>query len=434
MKKNILICLEQLGIGGVETFVYNQINYFINKNCNVYVLAKDGIYSSKLKEMGVKIYNFDYKLIDNYDEDNILFVNNIIKSNKIDEIHIHQYPCIMYVLPAIVENNVPYVAYVHSIVNDVFEWFMSHYQIYKNLFQIYFDNANRIITITQNVKDNLVKTFNIKKEKVEIINNCIDFNSIIVSDKVNSMSKFLIISRMADEKKVSIINSINLFKKYLEKKDATLTIVGDGPIMNYIIKYVNDENLTNKVNFVGASNDTFKYIDENDIILGIDRCILEAICFKKVAIVSGYDGLKGIVDSSNINKFFEENFSGNNFKNINETNIIEKLSKIDIKTIVDDNYQFVKENCNINDKDFFTKNNETNYNNLKQFFIIHKLYLDLIMKYNNDKNNYEEQLNKINNDKELIEKNLQEVKSELNNVVNSKRWKFVNKIFNIIKR
>ena len=43
-KQTVLICLERLDIGGVETAVINQTIALIKKGINVVILAKEGIY------------------------------------------------------------------------------------------------------------------------------------------------------------------------------------------------------------------------------------------------------------------------------------------------------------------------------------------------------------------------------------------------------
>ena len=53
--KSILIVLEQLNIGGVETYVYNQTKIFIEQGHNVIILAKKGTYYKRLKKLGAKV-------------------------------------------------------------------------------------------------------------------------------------------------------------------------------------------------------------------------------------------------------------------------------------------------------------------------------------------------------------------------------------------
>ena len=49
--KNILLCNNAMGIGGVETVILNQVMAFTKKGYNVYVTAGKGIYSDKIEEL-----------------------------------------------------------------------------------------------------------------------------------------------------------------------------------------------------------------------------------------------------------------------------------------------------------------------------------------------------------------------------------------------
>ena len=49
--KKALICLEQLGIGGVETFTITQVEEFARRNIKCYVLAREGLLSEKIKQL-----------------------------------------------------------------------------------------------------------------------------------------------------------------------------------------------------------------------------------------------------------------------------------------------------------------------------------------------------------------------------------------------
>ncbi len=49
-EKNVLICLDRLDIGGVETFVFNQSIALKNKGYNITILSRDGLYRKGLEE------------------------------------------------------------------------------------------------------------------------------------------------------------------------------------------------------------------------------------------------------------------------------------------------------------------------------------------------------------------------------------------------
>ena len=49
-EKNVLICLDRLDIGGVETFVFNQSVALKNKGDNITILSRDGLYRKGLEK------------------------------------------------------------------------------------------------------------------------------------------------------------------------------------------------------------------------------------------------------------------------------------------------------------------------------------------------------------------------------------------------
>ena len=95
MKKNILICLEALNIGGVETFVVNQASVLLSKGHTVVILAKEGLYTEKLKQEGATCIDFTFELGEKLYPDKIKEIQEIIEKYKINEVHINQFPCIL---------------------------------------------------------------------------------------------------------------------------------------------------------------------------------------------------------------------------------------------------------------------------------------------------------------------------------------------------
>ena len=55
MSKNILICTETLGIGGVESVVFSQALALKKKGFNGYVLAGNGENKSKIEKEKIEI-------------------------------------------------------------------------------------------------------------------------------------------------------------------------------------------------------------------------------------------------------------------------------------------------------------------------------------------------------------------------------------------
>jgi len=62
MDMNILICLNKLDIGGVETAVINQVEKLTELGHNIIVLARKGVYAKKVEEMGATIVEFNFQI------------------------------------------------------------------------------------------------------------------------------------------------------------------------------------------------------------------------------------------------------------------------------------------------------------------------------------------------------------------------------------
>ncbi|MCX8074991.1 MAG: glycosyltransferase family 4 protein [Clostridia bacterium] len=371
MKDSILICLNELGIGGVETAVLNQTIQMIKRGHRVIVLAKTGIYTEQFESIGAICINFDYEISNQIDENKVGEIIKIIDNYKIKQIHIHKMDCISVMLPILLLKNIPYVAYVHNGIPKLYDWWERNFKAYQIYFKLYYKNATKIVAITQTAMIENSEKFGIDKGKYLVINNSIDFEKYhIEENKVSgTIKRFLIISRLSSEKSNSIINAIKLFKKYYEyNKDARLTIVGDGNIKETIENEIED--IKDIVSMLGARNDIAKILENNDVVIGLDRSILEAIAMKKIAIISGYDGKMNILTPENIVATSNENFSNiDTSKSIDDIiKTFQNLTKGDISRIVSGNYEFAFEKLNIAKNIFIIEEDKNNINleNLKQ--------------------------------------------------------------------
>ena len=188
-KRNILMCLEHLDIGGIETAVVTLCKGYKREGHNVYVAAPNGIYSEELKKNGIEIYDITYK-IDNYfhlemQEELI----NFCKEKEITEVHIHQYPCAMYWLPVLMKLNIPYVFYGHSIVPGAIKWFTREFPLYKVAIPMLLENASKIVCIAESTKQEIEETYKLGEDRYLIIPNSLnmdDFPNGKVPEKIKT--------------------------------------------------------------------------------------------------------------------------------------------------------------------------------------------------------------------------------------------------------
>lgn len=274
--------------------------------------------------------------------------------------------------PACLIANVPYVAYLHfsqgTIQNDennVYNYFENQYKTYQESLKMFFKYAHKIVAITNDVKEYTIKRYNIENEKCIVIPNSINFEDYKSKRKVEKIEKIVIVSRLDEEKECSIINGIKLYSKIKANiLNASLKIVGDGKKRSKIEEFVENENIHN-VEFVGATNNVKKYLEEADLVIGIDRCILEAVAMKRVAVISGYEHLRQIVEEKYIDIEIDENFCGRSLEITTAEDLaknIEKLKQEEIGQIVEKNYNKILEKLDINKNIYTVDQNEYLYN------------------------------------------------------------------------
>jgi len=183
---------------------------------------------------------------------------------------------------------------------NAYNYFERRFSTYQENFKLLFKYAHKIIAITEQIKDYTIQRYEIEDaSKCIVLPNCINFEEYKSNIEVNQVEKVLIVSRLSYEKLNSITNAIKLYEKIKEKsnKKVSLTIVGGGNEEDTIKRYIEDNNIQD-VEFKGKVSNINKILEEYDLLIGLDRCILEAIATKRLAVISGYDGIKGLIDET----------------------------------------------------------------------------------------------------------------------------------------
>ena len=397
--KNILICLEKIGIGGVETYAINQAIALKNKGYGVVCVSKDGIHRKTLENNGIKWVEFNFEIENYYDYDKIQKMIEIIKKYKITETHIHTFVAMSVMFPACILSNVPYVSYVHtgvSVIEQTFDWFESQSEILKQNLKEFFDYSYKIIVINDSTKEYLMKKYEIKDDKIKYIRNSINFDEYKSSREIDKIKNVLILGRMHDIQLESRINGVLLFKELsnLYGENLKLRIAGDGPKREEIEELVKKENIGN-VEFLGEISNVKEEINNSEIVIGVGRCILEAMAMKRIAVISSYKGMKQFVSKDNINTELDENFVGTHLEQIDIKELAKKIKELDkasINKIVNDNYKIIKERLDINNNIYTC--DITNY----KYDISDNLYKIMMRNSKNISDKLDRTINKMDND------------------------------------
>ena len=308
-----------------------------------------------------------------------------MQDEKITEVHIHQIPLINHFMYACVKLNIPYVAYLHFDLgtmkeddNNACNWFEKVYNNFKEDFKEYLENANKIVAITEITKQYISERYNINANKITVILNAIDLKTFKTINKIKKIQNILVISRFSEEKRISLLKSIDLYielKKYLP--NIHLNLAGDGNIQEDILRYVTDKVDEQDFTYYGAINNVVEVMDQNDIVIALGRCIIEAMTLKKIAIISSTNGRQIKVTLKNVKECAKANFSGETNKDSNIDKVINEIVNKKIFVLRMQNnqiYKFIKKNLNVS-KNII----ECNYKQIKY----NKEFIDKIIEKSN---------------------------------------------------
>jgi len=166
---NIFIATHNLGTGGCETYILTMCKQLCEAGNKVIIGASDGILRTKFEEIGVKWYDINF-LDRNQAFENIEKIENILKKEKIDIVHIHPFFTIFEAVIASIRCDVPYYLFFHGVSH---EGYFDIKQIYSalgewsNLYisKIAYPNAEKYIFVSNEVKDfyNKIEDIDTKK-------------------------------------------------------------------------------------------------------------------------------------------------------------------------------------------------------------------------------------------------------------------------------
>ena len=171
--------------------------------------------------------------------------------------------------------------------------FEKFYGIRKILFEYIIKKANSVRVVSQRLKSQLIKEFNILEEKIIIVSIYTEpINVKIKSKEVGNDFVFLTVSRLVKVKNIEMQikafkNVIDFFENNKQKKvkDLKLWIIGDGECEKKLKFEVKKLGLENYVKFWGWQTDLEKFYNNSDVFLltsnyeGWGVVVIEAVSY-----------------------------------------------------------------------------------------------------------------------------------------------------------
>lgn len=306
----IIHVINGLTSGGAEKLVY-EIAQGVNQNdISIEILClskKYDVYSKELLNHNIRVVHLSKHSVYNmcllFD---LLF---FFAKNKYDCIHVHLFPALYYisVLKKIGFLKSFTIYHEHNTENR-----RSKYKIFNYIDKFIYSSYNRIICISDAVKDRIVERKIVDSNKIIVIYNGINIqlckNAIAINrTKISNTIKdddilLIMIARFTAQKDhKTLIKSMKLLpSKY------KLLLLGEGELMQKTMQFTILQNLQNRIYFLGYQSNVYSYIKACNLFIlsshweGFGLVSVESMACGCPVIASNVDGLKEVVNGAGV--------------------------------------------------------------------------------------------------------------------------------------
>ncbi len=311
MKRNLLMALMQLEIGGAETHVVELSKELQKRGYNIIVASNGGVYEKELSDAGIKHYKLPLHSKKPKDiSESYKGLKKIIKEEEIGLVHSHARIPSFLLGRLHKKMHFPFVTTAHWVFDT------SHGLKYLTNW------GEKTVAVSEDIKKYLMDNYKTPEENIFVTINGIDTQKF--SDTLDASSVFeefgidkedntiVYISRMDEDRSLVAKQLIEVLPK-LDNiiENLSLLIVGDGN------DFENVKNLADEANeklgraaikLAGARCDIARLISPAKLFVGVSRSALEAMAEAKPVIIAGNEGYIGLFNEDKLEVGINTNF------------------------------------------------------------------------------------------------------------------------------
>jgi len=314
VKKKIMFIVPSMRGGGSERVMSILLKYLSREKFDIILvlLKKEGRYLDDLPK-DIVIIDLDVKGA----KFAIFKIRNMIRKHKPDIVfssaaHLN---LLISMMKLFLPKKITFIARESSIPsvreNQKYPDLLNNF-----LYKRFYNNLDLIVCQSKYMMNDLFVHYDIKKEKMLVINNPVDIESINKSSQENDNLLF-------DKCKINLLTAgrLNKVKGYdlllqtLAKLDNRyhLTILGEGSEEGSLRKLSKDLNIEYRVSFLGFQKNPYKYMNQSDLFVlssryeGFPNVVLEANTCGTPVVAFDCPGGTGEIIVNGLNGFLVEN-------------------------------------------------------------------------------------------------------------------------------
>jgi glycosyltransferase involved in cell wall biosynthesis len=314
MGKKIFLVVGSLGAGGSERVYWLLAQYFNNVGYNVSVVllnSNEQCFSTDID--GIKF--IDLKTVKA--SRSFFKLYNLLKVEKpyavfstVDTINI-LVGIVTWVLK--IPNTIARVSNTPEGMRSFYDFKTNFYNLFTKIF---FAKFNYIVCQTTEMENSIIKRYGINKTKLKVVSNPVLTSPLIKTHDSSDCKKLIVVCRLAAEK--GVVRLLRIINKLPEHY--SLTVIGDGPLMNSLKAEVANLNLSKRVNFIGEIQNVTAQIIKYDLFVftsfteGFPNVLLESLSVGVPIVCYRVGGVQDLIREG-LNGHIVEQNDAESFKN-----------------------------------------------------------------------------------------------------------------------
>ena len=351
--KKIIFVLPTLQGGGAEKVISSLALSFDKKKYIIYILVFNLSKQIYLKKKKIRIINLKANKIRSGVFKFIKFINKIkpdVIMSTVSHLNL-MISLIKFFLP----KKTKLVARESNFLSKNLE-LQSNSVIMRFFYKLFYNNFDLSLVFSNSHKKDIIENTNLKKKKIKILHNPVDFNLISklsqkkINNKykkffLNNSKKFIFVGSLSFQKGIDIF--IEILNK-CKNKNFIYNIIGNGSELQSLKKLVREKKLQNNINFIPYQSNPFPYIALSDAYVmssrfeGMSNIVLETLVLKKPIVF--FDGIGASTQllkkmknayllKKDIKNFSEKFIDSKRLRNSKSSNI-SYLKKFSIQNVV----------------------------------------------------------------------------------------------------
>jgi glycosyltransferase involved in cell wall biosynthesis len=299
---NILYLTNHLNIGGITSYVLTLGSGLKQKGHNIYVASSGGQLLPQFKDLGIVYLPIPIKTKNEVSLKIILSLFkllSVIKKNDIKLLHSNSRTT--QVLGCLLNRftGIPHISTCHGFFKKRFS---------RKIFPCW---GQKVIAISEQVKEHLIKDFKVEEKNIVVIHNGIDVRKYRVQSTEYRVQKKRdlglsagpvvgIVARLSDVKgHIYLIEAMKIVLNTLP--NTQLLIVGEGKMKEELKNRVNSGGIQKNVFFIPAVTDTKDVLQVMDLFImpslkeGLGLALMEAMALGLAVVGSDVGGIRSLI-------------------------------------------------------------------------------------------------------------------------------------------